>query len=323
MSSPLLSICLITYNHEKYIEETLAGISIQKVDFPIELIIADDFSTDKTRDIIRKFCESFPHTVKLIFQEKNVGPGDNFRDLMLYPNSKYIAYIEGDDYWIDPLKLQKQVDYLEKNEKYYGVSHNVKHYFENWNSAYAIRNNSNYKLKQGFHGTHNGERLPGIISLKEIHCGWPIASCSILFRRKVLDNYPDFFWKSTLGDQFLYSLINKCGSIYYMSDIMSVYRIHKGGINNREKEGAEFYKNRLESLKVLYDFYEKRETSVFKPIISMCHFQIAIFSKSRSERLSNLFKGVITEPKSILKKPRLILSVLFKTLLIRRHYTST
>jgi glycosyltransferase involved in cell wall biosynthesis len=118
MNTPLLSVCLITYNHENFIREAIDGVLMQKVDFDWELIIAEDCSTDRTREIVLEYKERYPDFIKLILQEKNVGPATNWLDLITTPKSRYIAYFEGDDYWTDPLKLQKQVDFLEENEDY-------------------------------------------------------------------------------------------------------------------------------------------------------------------------------------------------------------
>lgn len=118
MSAPLLSVCLLTYNHVKYIREAIDGVLMQKTNFSWELIIADDFSTDGTREIVLEYKEKYPDLIKLILQEKNVGSAKNFIDLISAPTSKYIAYFEGDDYWTDPYKLQKQVDFLEEHQDY-------------------------------------------------------------------------------------------------------------------------------------------------------------------------------------------------------------
>ena len=112
MEAPLLSVCLITYNHNKYIREAIESILMQKVNFTWELIIADDFSTDGTREIVLEYKEKYPDFIKLILQEKNVGATRNWIDLIIAPKSKYIAYFEGDDYWTNPYKLQKQRDFI-------------------------------------------------------------------------------------------------------------------------------------------------------------------------------------------------------------------
>lgn len=118
MSEPLLSVCLITYNHANYIREAIDGVLMQQVNFSWEFIIADDFSTDGTREIVLNYKEKYSEFIKLILQEKNVGASQNWFDLLNASSSKYIAYLEGDDYWTDPYKLQKQVDFLESNEDY-------------------------------------------------------------------------------------------------------------------------------------------------------------------------------------------------------------
>ena len=107
MDIPLLSVCLITYNHVNFIKQAIDGVLMQKVDFAWELIIADDFSTDGTREILLEYKNKYPDFIKLILQEKNVGSAQNLIDLITVPISKYITYFDGDDYWIDPLKLQK------------------------------------------------------------------------------------------------------------------------------------------------------------------------------------------------------------------------
>ncbi len=113
--TPFVSVICATYNHEKYISQCLEGILMQKTDFPYELIVNDDASTDGTASIIRKF-ESEHDNVVAIYQEKNLwSQGYSIPRTVLYPRTrgKYIAICEGDDYWTDPYKLQKQVDYME------------------------------------------------------------------------------------------------------------------------------------------------------------------------------------------------------------------
>src|SRR5688572_11378120 len=124
-ADPIVSVCLITYNHVSFIRDAIEGVLSQKVNFPWEFIIADDFSVDGSRDIVVEYQKKYPELIRLILQEKNVGAANNWFDLMKAPKGKYIAYFEGDDYWIDDHKLQKQVDFLEKNEKYVGCSSNV------------------------------------------------------------------------------------------------------------------------------------------------------------------------------------------------------
>ncbi len=128
MEQPLLSIVTITYNHEPFIAKTIEGVLMQQVNFPIEFIIAEDCSTDGTRRICQEYAERYPELIHLITSENNVGAVANERRAMLAAKGKYIAFCEGDDYWTDPLKLQKQVDFLEAHPEYSVTFHRCRHY---------------------------------------------------------------------------------------------------------------------------------------------------------------------------------------------------
>lgn len=119
--SPLVSVAVLVYNHDKYIRKALDSILMQEVDFDYEIVIAEDCSTDNSRDIIFEYYNNYPHIFKLILQEKNVGMRLNSDDLRHNCSGKYRATLEGDDYWIVTDKLKKQVDFLEKNEDYIAI----------------------------------------------------------------------------------------------------------------------------------------------------------------------------------------------------------
>lgn len=122
--TPLVSICCITYNHAPYIRKCLDGFLMQKVDFPFEIIIGEDCSTDNTRRICEEYADKNPDIINLLPSECNLGAVENERRVMQTAKGKYIAFCEGDDYWTDPLKLQKQVDFLESNSDYTVCFHN-------------------------------------------------------------------------------------------------------------------------------------------------------------------------------------------------------
>ena len=111
----MVSVCMITYNHEKFIAQAIEGVLMQKTSFPIELIISDDCSPDNTKAIIERYAKENPSIIKPIYRNPNIGVMPNFIDSLKRCSGKYIAYCDGDDYWTDPLKLQKQVECLEND----------------------------------------------------------------------------------------------------------------------------------------------------------------------------------------------------------------
>ena len=136
VTKPLVTIRCITYNHEPYIRQCLDGFIMQKTNFRFEAIVHDDASTDGTADIIREYAEKYPEIIKPILQNENQyskRDGSIRRILNENTHGKYVALCEGDDYWIDPLKLQKQVDFMEKHEDYSMCFHNAYEIFEHKN----------------------------------------------------------------------------------------------------------------------------------------------------------------------------------------------
>lgn len=212
MSTPLLSVCLITYNHEKFIRQAIEGVLMQQVDFDWELIIADDFSTDGTRAILLEYKQKYPQFIKLILQEKNVGPAQNWFDLITAPQSKYIAYFEGDDYWSDSLKLQKQVDFLEKNADYVLCFHQIE-----------ILNLDNELVADFL--TKVPENYETLETLAKL--GNYIHSPSVVYRN-CISEFPPEFHQCPIGDYFLYIMLATHGKLKYMEDKMAVYRYGVG-----------------------------------------------------------------------------------------------
>ena len=115
MSSILVNIVMVTYNHRNYIEQAIESALMQKASFKYKLIIGEDFSTDGTREIVKRYADKYPDKIIPIFQQKNIGGRLNFIEVINKSTAKYIAILEGDDYWTDKYKLQKQVNFLENN----------------------------------------------------------------------------------------------------------------------------------------------------------------------------------------------------------------
>src|SRR5690554_5301571 len=130
---PLVSVWMITYNHEQYIKQAIEGVLMQQTTFRIELVIGEDCSTDNTANIIREYEQKNPGLIKARYNNQNIGMIPNMIKTLEECNGKYIALCEGDDFWTDPFKLQKQVDFLETHLDYTGAAHQatVKHEHSN------------------------------------------------------------------------------------------------------------------------------------------------------------------------------------------------
>lgn len=122
-NEPMVSVALVTYKHEAYIREALDSILAQQVDFSYEIVVGDDCSPDGTQDILREYAARYPGRFVLLLREKNLGATANSYDIKCHCQGRYIAQLEGDDFWTDPLKLRKQVDFLESHPEYIGTAH--------------------------------------------------------------------------------------------------------------------------------------------------------------------------------------------------------
>lgn len=208
----MVSVLMLTYNHENYIREAIEGVLMQKTDFPIELIIGEDCSTDNTRKIVIEYANKFPNIIKAQLHEKNRGMQNNFITIFEEACGKYIALCEGDDYWTDDCKLQKQFDFLEANNDYAICFHKVK----------VLEKNEllNCLITEDRYDSINEEP---ITTKHLLEAGNFIHTPSVVFRN-VLREFPFEFLHSPVGDYFLYIMLSQHGYIKRLDDVMAVYR---------------------------------------------------------------------------------------------------
>ncbi len=260
---PLVSICCITYNHENYIRDAIEGFLMQKTSFPIEIIIHDDASTDNTAQIIKEYEDKYPDLFCNIFQNENQwskGGGSIFARFV-YPQArgKYIALCEGDDYWTDPLKLQKQVDFLEENSEYSLVWSDVD------------------KLIQDSAVTYNRvlSNLPIKNTLDDFLVrAWYIATCTWVYRTDIFDvnsnKYP-FRETYSVGDFRLLLIALDQGKVckYPNPESTAMYRVLKNSASHF-KSFNQILKYQKGILQIQLDFakYFKVANSVKFRIIS-------------------------------------------------------
>lgn len=218
IESPLLSIKCIAYNHEQYIEDAIVGILRQETDFPVEILIHDDASTDLTADIIKKYENQYPQLIKAIYQVENQYSKGRKPAVILddFCRGSYIAMCEGDDYWTDPSKLQKQVTFLEENQDYVISGHD----------AFIIDESNKIKSESKLPVEQKRD-----FSSKEVSKGkaW-ILTMSWVYRNVLHEEVPEMNMVKN-GDTFFVSLLGKYGGSHYHKDINpAAYRVHPGGV---------------------------------------------------------------------------------------------
>lgn len=217
---------MITYGHEKFIEQAINGVLMQECDFEVELIIANDCSPDRTDAVIQNILKNHPRAswIKYIKHEKNLGMMPNFIFALQECQGKYVALCDGDDYWTDAFKLQKQVDFLESNPKFGICFHSVEEI-----SLFEISKNRIFP--------NIGNNI--IYDIEDYILNNRTATCSIVFNRKSFI-VPDWFIDLPFGDLGLVLIImnnfNKKAMV--LKDVMGVYRIHSGGIHGKFQENT-------------------------------------------------------------------------------------
>ncbi len=223
MNDIMVSICCLAYNQEKYIRQCLDGFVMQKCNFKYEVLIHDDASTDHTADIIREYEHNYPNIIKPIYQNENQYSKHIQISLKYqYPRiqGKYIAFCEGDDFWTDPYKLQKQVDIMDTHPECCICLHRVSSLVEN-GVGDDKRTYPNFKLRTG---VIKGRKL-----IYYACCGEYVFQTSCYFIRKdiilqYIHEYPKFVQVSATGDTPLLLYAGHVGNAYYIDEIMSCYR---------------------------------------------------------------------------------------------------
>lgn len=218
--TPLLSIACIAYNHVNFIEDALKGFLIQKTTFPFEIVVHDDASNDGTAEIVRSYQFRYPKLIRVISQSENQYSQGKRILVLIYPElyGRYVAVCEGDDYWVDQYKLQKQVDFLEANPEYVITGHDASIVDENGALIQASKLPDKHKRDYSAKELQEGQSF--------------ILTLSWVFRR-VLRNDEAVAERSVVknGDDFLLSLLGQYGGSYYHADIEpAVYRVHEGGV---------------------------------------------------------------------------------------------
>ena len=247
----MLSVSMITYKHESYIKQAVEGVLMQETNFEFQLILCDDCSPDDTQQIVQEIIDNHPkgYRVKYFRHEKNIGMQPNGLFAAKHCVGKYVAICEGDDYWTDPLKLQKQVDFLEANPDYVLCFHQVNILKTNG----EIVDDFITKVPENYETIETLARL-----------GNYIHTPSVVFRN-VIKEFPFEFSQSPIGDFFLYMLLAEHGKLKYLEDKMAVYREGVGVWSDKSNYFRNFNTGLLHSL--LFDYFSGKENHIISEIV--------------------------------------------------------
>jgi glycosyltransferase involved in cell wall biosynthesis len=226
-STPAVSVWMITYNHEAFIRQALDGILMQVTSFPYEVVIGEDMSTDQTREIVQEYQRHHPDRIRLRLAKENLySQGMKpFASVLNACRGKYIALCEGDDYWTDPLKLQKQMDFLEAHPSHAVCFHR----------AYQlVQATGEMKIWQ------QSRRLDRFTyTLDDLARDNFVATPSIMFRNGLVVQMPSWFFDAPCGDWPLLVLLAQHGTVGFIDQAMAVHRIHGGGMFGGASESVQ------------------------------------------------------------------------------------
>ena len=264
---PLVSIICLTYNQEKYIRDCLEGFVMQQASFSFEVLVYDDASTDSTPEIVKEYAAKHTEIFKLtLYQENNFSKGLGY--VGFYTGIKeakgvYIAYCEGDDYWTDPLKLQKQVDFLEAHPNYEVCAHET------------LIKNDRYTQLDGMLFSEFTKNL--FVSTTKKHYTFEdaltgnIFHVSSLMYRNFPIQLPEWLPQVSAGDMVLFMLLAEKGDMYVMPEVMSVYRGHEESLTSSRSEylsAISFYALSIKVLLLMNDYWHGRYQNKIHQIIS-------------------------------------------------------
>jgi glycosyltransferase involved in cell wall biosynthesis len=262
-----VSVAIITYNHERFIEQAIESVLAQKVNFSYEIVIGDDCSTDATRAVIVDLQERYPERILAVLREQNIGAMRNFAETIGACKGQYLAFLEGDDYWLSPDKLQRQVDFLDSHPDRALCCHRVKTLNETGSAEFDIF----------------PPRAAGPYTIEDLLKENFMMTCSTVLRRELIGPIPHWFFKMKLGDWPLFAMVARNRKIELMDEVMAAYRVHFGSTWSilpsltRLHEGARMLRALDEELGFQY-------TNAIRQTITRPYLDLAVTARSNGKR---------------------------------------
>lgn len=222
---------MITYRHEAFIGQAIESVLMQQTDFPVELIIGDDASPDNTRAVAEEYARRYPGRVRVLPAQPNLGMQPNFMRVFAACESEFIAMLEGDDYWTDPTKLQRQVDALRANPECAMCFHDAEIFYDA-TPAQPIAVFSQHRAAHALPAPSETGAWLRFTQLDLARTGWIMPTASMLFRASSLPiRLPVWFAGVYGGDLTLQMLSTRHGAALYLPRIMACYRMHGQSIS--------------------------------------------------------------------------------------------
>jgi glycosyltransferase involved in cell wall biosynthesis len=219
MNDIIVSVCMITHNHESYIEKAINGVLLQKLNFKMELVIGEDDSSDLTRSICERYALLHPEVIRLLPKDSRRGMSANFLETIISCKGKYIAFCEGDDYWTDPFKLQMQVDFLEQNPSF-AVS----------STRYWLRNQTNGVLvKDNMDKFFDNQKEGFVFESDSVIWNWVTKTLTVLLRKEAIDVEILKRYVYFRDTHLMFHALQK-GKGYCHNVFAGVYNIHEAGV---------------------------------------------------------------------------------------------
>lgn len=294
METALVSVCFICYNQAAFIRQALDSALAQKVNFSWEMIIADDLSTDGTREIVLDYQSSHPGLIRVLPRDSNLGPAKNFMDLINSARGKYIAYLEGDDYWTLDTKLQQQVDFLEEHSSFaICFTDSLETYSEDMSDT----------ANHLFGGSGNQT----VTSANELIFRNYIQTSTVVFRNKLFEKFPDWYADLKVGDWPLHLLNAQYGAIKFLPVVSAVHRNHSSGVWSSRNVLSRIYET-ISMFDKLERYTSFDKLSNFKRARSNIYLSSVKYHLRKGDlvkAIRNLFRGVYIYPMNLLnrKKP--------------------
>jgi hypothetical protein len=310
-----LSVAMITYNHERFIAQAIESVLAQKVNFDYELVIGEDCSTDGTRAVILDFHRRYPSRIVPLLRERNLGGPRNFLGTLAACRGKYLALLEGDDYWICTEKLQRQVDFLEANPAWAicCTRAQVKNEALTDPGKFRAQTGTVFPSRPDSPRTSQEElsgllpvtpRAAGTYTVNDLLMENFIPTCTVMYRWNSPIRLPSSFAKLTLGDTTLHVMVVGQNKIELLDDCTAAYRIHPGGSWSARDRTSQL-REHTRMLAALSRHLGGEYRDFFRPRLAASYLDFAVSARQEGKRvetakyfLSCLLNGGLGLPSS-------------------------